>query len=219
MTANLYGSAWPAILAADVSSDYQQRKESGRCTYPGCDQAQGELTLLCDVHAVAARARRRRSESKLRYALRKAKRCADCGKPSKQYRCPACRIVVGRGIGLRANKSEDKSQRIAARVAARTEAVDEHVADGYRRKRFRGQDRRGRQTNQQIDEQDLDDAIERLRRAKAGLALARSAEVQQLPRIQREEAKHEALSQADHGMRFVEEVLERNRYNPRKGGG
>lgn len=218
MTANLDGSPAATILVMDVSSDYQQRKEAGRCTYPGCEQDAAEDSSLCGEHRDAQRHRVKLAMRRRRKDWKAKKLCVRCGRrrsPGSSWGCPKCLVQTGRAVTTGVNKST----RIAARVAARTEAVDEHVADGYRRKRFRGQDRRGRQTNQQIDEQDLDDAIERLRRAKAGLALARSPEVQQLPRIQREEAKREALSQADHGLRFVEDVLERNRYNQRKGGG
>lgn len=193
-----------------ATSDYQQRKLDGRCVYPGCPAICADDSSLCPAHRDAQRRRVRLAVRKKRARWRRAGLCTRCGrkrKPGHGWGCPKCIVAVDavprRLVTTHVNKS--------ARIAARTEAVDEHAADGYRRTRYRGQDRRGRQSNQQIDEQDLDDAIERLRRGKAGLALARSAEVQQLPRVQRDEAKHEALAHIDHGLRFAEDVLERNR--------
>lgn len=58
---------------------------------PRCGGPPGEATVLCDVHAEAARLRWLAWASKARPARRRARKCAYCGLPSLAYGCKSCR--------------------------------------------------------------------------------------------------------------------------------
>lgn len=192
-----------------VALSYAARKQlaidTGECLYPGCREEHADDSLFCSAHRDSERARQKAFRRQRRQEWEAKRLCTRCGrkrKPGHGWGCPKCIIELGatqyRFVTTHVHKSK--------RIASRTE-VD---PDG--RTRYRGQERRGRQSAQQTDESDLLEAKKAIDKAIAGLALARSPEVQQLPRIQREAAKREALAQADHGSRFIEGVLERNRY-------
>lgn len=195
-TVDLDGDVYTAVITIE-------RKLAGLCTR--CDAPSLDDHQLCQPCRDNHRERQRKSLKAIRKARRRAGRCADCSKPSRLYRCPACLIKTSRHRDL---GSVDKRDRIAANTAAATLASDAG------RTRYHGKGSPGRMSREQLDAQDLEDAVERLRRAAAGLAYAASEEVQQLPRIQRKEARDAALALAELGVRFAFEVLRRHGKDP-----
>ncbi len=184
----------------------QERKEAGRCTIPGCKRRCSGDTLLCHGHRRAAKTARQRYNQRKR---KNKKLCRDCPRKVSDGRyCLRCRALRA-GRRPRKTRAGENAGDIGTSIADRTR-ID---SDG--RTRYHGQARRGQQPRAQLDEQDLDYAIASIARTKAGLAIARSPVYAALPRIQREEAVQAALSPADQGVRFVEEVLTRNRYGGR----
>jgi len=187
-----------------VNMTYQERKEAGVCTRPGCNQPAGEACNECPPHQFDTQKRARRRRIKNRRAWRKKRLCLRCGGKRKQGRtwCAACLVREDRARSIASHKPRHNDDR--------TDRVLE--GDGYARTRYHGQARRGQQKRYQLDLQDLDDAIARLQRAKRGVMLAAEAEEQQMPRVQRDEIRMEAMSQAAHAIRFVDDALDRNHY-------
>lgn len=197
------------------AATYMDRKVAGLCTYPGCIAPPADDALQCETHQRAANKRASRTRAKLRKLRRKNGRCAECGiNKSKRFRCPACQILVNRAPRHRGNNGGNKRARVAARITVGSFAGEEG------RSRYRGAlGRKGPPGKAREDATDLADARLAIDRALAGLAYARSPEVLALPLAQRKEAERAALSQADHGARFIDAVLERNRYHGRSGSG
>jgi hypothetical protein len=192
---------------------YQQRKQAGLCLWCGSESAV-EDSGFCVRHQRLTREYNRKYARQTRSERRAAGLCAICGAvPSEKYRCLKCALRDGRitlagvDVGVEKKRVQGWDERLERNRGA---------TSGYTHKRYHGQARRGRQTVAALDDQDLTDALKRIEKARAGLAIARSEEMQQLPRIQRENAIREALSQADHGIRFAEEVLDRNRYRTKR---
>ncbi|MBA3421666.1 MAG: hypothetical protein H0U12_07205 [Thermoleophilaceae bacterium] len=183
---------------------YEQRKATGLCTRCGVVAASDD-SQYCQPHHEYAKQYSRDALKRLRDGRRAKGLCVYCGTKSEQRRCMACRIKQGR-VSTRGVKKGVKNA-----------TADRTWKDAGGRTRYHGQPSRGRQSNASLDDQDIDYAISALQKAKQGLEVARSPEVQALPKVQREEVKRAALSQADHGTRFIEEVLDRNR--PRGKGG
>jgi len=182
---------------------YQERLEANLCTRPGCNERPGDSNE-CPRHHADSLARARRYRRRRRRIWAKKKLCMRCGgtrrKGSKW--CNACLIKAGRLRIADHHKQQHNTPRMTTTVEA----------DGYARTRYRGQGKRGQQKRWQLDLQDLDDAIERLQRAKAGVLATRDAEEALTPRVQLAEIRNAAMSQAAHARRFVEDVLRRNRY-------
>jgi hypothetical protein len=192
---------------------YQQRKQAGVCLWCGSAPAADDGGF-CARHQRLTREYNRKYAKQTRAERRAAGLCAVCGSvPSEKYRCLKCALRDGR-ITLDGGGDGVEKQRVQG-WDERPER-NRGATSGYTHRRYHGQARRGRQTIASLDDQDLTDALKRIEKARAGLAIARSEEAQQLPRIQREDAIRAALSQADHGIRFAEEVLERNRYRDKK---
>ena len=187
---------------------YESRKLAHECTYPSkvtCPRAPEAGAQLCPVHLRRKRKSDARS-AKRRRADRKAKGlCRDCGKKSPRTVCHACSIAQGR-----------VPTTMGRIVVGNTPAPDRqwragtHESDATTQ-RYRGRAKRGKPPAALIDDQDLQYAIEALQKARAGLALASSPEVAQLPRLQREAAKQAALAYVRYAGRFEDEVLDRNK--------
>ena len=192
-------------------SDYQQRKaaavDAGCCIYPGCELAPADDSDYCPAHRDEKRARNRRYKRARRRRWAQQRRCLDCGGRRKlgRKRCAACLIKRDRLRSGGGDKVVDKTPK--TKLEIRVEA------DGWTRTRERyvGQGKRGPQSKAALDDQDLDDAIARLQRAKAALQVASSPEVAELPLAQRQETKAAALAQVVHGIRFGIAVLHRHR--------
>lgn len=194
-----------------TGATYLDRKLSGIaanvCTYPGCKREPADDSMMCVAHRDGERKRKREHRRKRRAEWRAAKRCLSCGGervPRRRY-CAACLVARNRTPHQRVDNGVDKRDRIAQNTRT--------LPDG--RTRYIGPGRRGTRPAVAEDELDLLEAKKRIERALLGLQYAKSAEVQALPRIQRKGVEHEALSQADHGARFIESVLERHRYGGR----
>jgi hypothetical protein len=185
---------------------YQERKVAILCTYPGCDSQPSDDCNECPKHARASRKRARRRRIKNRRIWTAKKLCLRCGRKRRRGSkwCHRCLVKLGKLRDLDRHKQHHNSE---DRVTREVEG------DGYARTRRHGQPRRGQQPWHQLDDQDLVDAIDRLMRTRQGLALAASAEVAQLPRVQRQEIKNAAYAHAAHAKRFVAEVLERGNYD------
>lgn len=185
-----------------MTEDYLARKLSGRCTRPGCKRKASPSVQLCRSHHYAAKAALKRHFERKRLDNRNAGQCAVCGAKSERYRCPTCAVkhAMTRPPSRGANNGENQRSTIASRTS-----VDK---DG--RTRFHGQGKRGQQPRSQLDDQDLLTARRAIDKAMAGLSLARSPAMLELPRIQRKDAERAALAVAGQSARFVLEVLERN---------
>jgi hypothetical protein len=203
-----------AAIADDISSPsvgegeprtYQERKERGVCTYPGCPSSQGEESLRCPKHSeldAKRKARWRQRQAKiLRVRVRKSQ-CLRCGgkRLSGEEHCGKCLVTMGKAERASLN-SRDKNARIEAATSV----------DAGGRSRYRGQGRRGRQSIAATDAKDLEYAVAALRRGVDGLELAASPVVAALPRIQREDVKRASDAQLLQAYRFLGEVLARHR--------
>jgi len=180
---------------------YMERKLAGLCTQCGVPAAPD--VQQCEVHIAKAREATREAAVRRRAQFRLEGVCANgCGTKSQRYYCAACTVKIAR--------FPSHSVNVGVNVRPSDEYRTRKHADG--RTRYHGQMVRGRQPTAQLDDQDITHAIEALQKARSALAYVASPAVQELPRIQREAAKREALSQADHGQRFIEDLLDRNRY-------
>lgn len=181
---------------------YRDRKihEPPICARPGCLAGPADDSDLCPAHRDDKRRRQRESVAAARAKLRRRRLCAGgCGRKSARYRCPRCRIVVGRAPVGRVARGVDNSARIRKGEDGRT--------------RYHGQGRRGRQTHANLDDQDLEDAIKMLEQARIAIAYAASPEVKSWGRIAQADAMRAALSKVALGIRLAEEPLERHRYH------
>lgn len=185
---------------------YQERKEAQTCTRGGCNEPPGDASNECPKHQADSKKRKRRHRLKMRRLWTKKKLCLRCGRKRRKGSkwCHRCLVKAGKLRELEQDKQRDNEP---DRVTREVEG------DGYARTRRHGQPRRGQQPWSQLNDQDLVDAIDRLQRARQGLALAASAEVAQLPRVQRDEIKNAACAHAAHAKRFIAEVLERCGYD------
>lgn len=191
---------------------------AGQCCYSGCTDKALDGSDYCDPHDAHERGRDANKKRRRRQRLAQAGLCvAGCGRkvPRKrkpdgsvmQRRCNGCKKV------LRDARVPDDAGSVPGASSEPDRITHEVEGDGYARKRFHGQQRRGQQKRWQLDLQDLDDAIDRLQRTKRGVILAREAEEAGVPRVQRDEIRFEAMSHAAHAGRFVDDVLERNGYD------
>lgn len=205
----------------------------GECLYSGCTEEALDGSDYCAPHDAHERGRDAGKKRRRRQRLADQGRCivSGCGRkvakrkrPNgaiQQRRCPHCSKLKladeqeareKRGVpGVDSGVPGDSTDKL------RTREVME--ADGYIRTRGVGQSRRGQQKRWQLDLQDIEDAIDRLQRAKRGILLARDAEEAQVPRVQRDEIRFEACAMARHASRFIDEVTERNGYSDSAGAG
>lgn len=193
------------------ASIYQLRKEHSLCTQ--CGGPAADDSSLCAPHRDAARARKAQWIARERRRRRRARVCGDCGAPLKSAEtiwCHAHRVRRNRLSKLRrgVDSRVDRSERVAARTITH--------ADG--RTRYHGQSRRGQQTHEQLDAQDLGLTREALEAAETGLQLYRGAEVQAMPRIQREDVRAAAVAQLGRAIRHIEDIQERHGHFRRRHG-
>lgn len=192
---------------------YRERKlyDPPICARAGCALPPADDSDLCAVHRDYARERSREAHKRKRRTNRRRRLCAYCPAPSKTYACAACTVRLKR-TPRAVNNTVNNT------VADRTRTG----ADG--RTRYHGQERRGRQSNADLSEQDLAEAsaeIERagidfastLKQAKRDLAFAHGPSVSELPAAQRRAVLVAALARVDLARRILEELLERYRYD------
>jgi hypothetical protein len=195
---------FPRAIVEDAKQlGYHERKERSICTRPGCNADPADDSNECPPHRDDSRTRKARSKRRKRSKWRRLKRCMTCGRKRLRGRkhCAKCTARLGYTKAARGDKSVDNE-----RDRQFTNAME---TDGWTRSRYRGQGKRGRQSTVQIDDQDLRYAIDAIQKAKNRLMFVSDAE---MPRSERQDAIRAALAQAAHGVRFVEEVLDRHRY-------
>jgi hypothetical protein len=191
--------------------NYLERKLAGLCTRAGCRRSASEESCLCEKHRRDAVRRSVKAKAKARASRRAQGLCAECGVvKTKRYRCSSCLIRFGRFKQRVPNTEVDKVVRISERTTVGSFAGEEGRA------RYRGaQGRRGAPGVVREDSVDFADALKYIERGRQGVIHALSPEVKELPLAQRREVMRAALSQADHGARFIDSILERHKYKSR----
>jgi hypothetical protein len=191
-------------------TDYQARKESGRCVYPKCIDFALDDSIWCKAHRDRQRQAKREYRARSREMLTAARKCVECRRPSETHRCIGCRRRRGdietpptRGVDKKVDNTRDLHHDTHA------ERIE---IDGYHRKRFRGTlGRRGNPGKAVSDKTDLDFGAASLQEGRDRL-LAVAAIVDKRERMA---AEMVALGQLDLVLRFVGGVLERHRYQQR----
>ena len=188
---------------------YQERKETGRCTYPGCPDPACEDAGMCQPHRDRARSRqqkwrqKRARLAKQLLATRKAKaQCLRCGakRVSGEDHCAKCLVVVG-DLAARTQGVCIKIRDNHAQIEAATKI------DAGGRSRYVGQGKRGRQSVASIDTKDFDYAEDALRKMRAGFAFAAGTD---LSRLEKRDAGSAANAFGDLAIRFVEDIQARH---------
>jgi hypothetical protein len=180
----------------DTLTDYERRKLSNRCTYPGCDAELADRQ--CAEHGDRERVRKRLWIAAKREEWRAAKRCTRCGGPRKagsKWGCAGCIVDL---LGF-VDVDVDKSARVAAATAI----------DADNRTRYHGQARRGPPSKASLNAQDFDDAVRLAVRAKAECEYASGPEVSELPRAQRDDERQKAIATLRRVVRHELVVLSR----------
>lgn len=197
-------------------SKYEQRKLDGVCTRCGAEPAQEESSLGVRCHGYMKNAQRRSKRSK-RAIWKRKKLCGQCGKKRRPggKLCPACSVRFGATPRPLVQHYVEHDADPA--VAGWKETIEQSPDGKLRaRRRFAGQGKRGRQSGAQLDEQDLADARRCVLEGERGLAYYRTAEVQALPRIQRDEVRAEALAKLQRAQRWLADIIDRNSPKSRK---
>lgn len=219
MLSDLHAATVASVPEAPLSR-YEQRKLAGDCTRCGCalsderTQAGESMCEPCHGYMLAAK---RRSAKRRRAAWKRKRLCGECGKKRRPggKLCPACSVRKG---ALATMFREHSVEHGRDQPTAAWDGRLEQSPDGKlrARRRFHGQGKRGRQSIEQLDEQDIADARACIEDGWKGLAYHRSDEVQALPRIQRDDVKREAIAKLRRGQRWLDEVIERNSPKSRK---
>jgi len=184
------------------SDQYQARKEAGVCTRCG-DPNLDDDTQVCAACRSYLRQHVKSAIKRLRKARRKAKQCAYCGKASERYACPVCKVKTGRSPR---RKQTVKQERIAARLIPW-----ENSPQNVGRVRLRG-GKKGRRSVGDENCTDFDQMEKDLVRARNSDEYLRSADVQQMPPIQRDEARRAAMDWVALVVRTGVELLVRNKH-------
>jgi len=174
-----------------------------RCGEPNGDRDSN----LCGKCQAKANARQNRWRAK----RRDAKRCVDCGVRSKKRRCRKC-VRKKRGVTAR-RRGVDQNPARKPQLVAKLE-VDARYPDGRVRMREVGRGTRGAPNRQQLEADDVRNlkfAMRELEKAIPAVEAANAID-DNLPRIQREAARRDALAPADLASRLIEETLDRNKY-------
>lgn len=195
-------------------SKYEQRLLDGECTRCGVELSEERKeaghSMCAKCHGYVLKAKRR-SAKKQRLRWKRKRLCGQCGKQRRPggKLCPGCTVKCGvvpkSLVDHYVDHGRDRTdEQWGARV--------EQSPDGKprARRRFLGQGKRGRQSGAQLDEQDLVDARRCIEEGWLGLVYYRSSEVQALPRIQREEVRHEAVRKIERGQEWLDEIIGRN---------
>lgn len=174
---------------------YVQRQLAHQCVR--CGQPAAEDSDFCQPHLDAKRASARAYQARRRDARRRSRKCVDCGKASKKRRCRSCW-----------KKSRGVDQEFRGVVKQELWRVD----PGTTWNRFRGKGRRGRLTREEQAEEDKRDArfaIAEIEKFIDSVSIVISPAVQNLPRIQRDEAKRRAAQYLGTAGRFLDELMDR----------
>lgn len=192
------------LVSGDELPLRMRRKLALECTECGTASPDAEVCASC-------RRKASKRQARWRDKRRRRKQCVDCGRRSKTRRCTRCKRkgVTERDAGVDgANHATDEQLGgTASKVVAKTET------DGKTRNRYIGRGTRGAPTLEQIEFDDvrgLRFAVREIEKAIAKLEEAGRVAAQ-LPRIQRGAARREALAPAQLAVRFIDEVLDRNK--------
>ncbi len=171
-----------------IQPSREEKKIASVCTYAGCEVPAGEASEECPYHHKRTKARKRKYDRKRRARYARRKLCVTCGRRRRgQARhCAGCLIRLGRLKKSGADKGADKRLQISART----------IVDKEGRTRYLGQSRRGAPSVGQLDEWDLALGRKEGAHADEGHAHYQSAEVQAMPRIQREDIRQAYASRA-----------------------
>ena len=156
-------------------------------------------------------------QAALRARRRKQKKCVYCGKRSKTRRCRSCTRKKRRGVTKRSRGVDQANhvteQQLGGKVVTKVE-VDSRYADGRVRQRYVGRGSRGAPSRQQLEADDVRGLRIALRELEKAIALVEKANQADpdMPRIQREELRREALAPAGLAGRLIDEVLDRNKF-------
>jgi hypothetical protein len=190
----------PTILGGTQPRGYRERKLATLCARPGCSVAPAEDSDYCPGHRDDVRERMRRTAKQRRRDRRRAGLCrAGCGRKSERDLCPECSVRQGRAPRVAVNNAVNNAGRF--------------TPDYDGRVRFRGTAKKGRQTNADLDTQDLNYGIRILQRALEAIPYLTSQEVLALPKAQRDGVRRAWLAEIHRGARHVQEPLERHRYD------
>jgi hypothetical protein len=200
---------------------YYARKAAGICTYGStadCPHPPAEDSSLCERHLADARDRVKRSDARLHAERRNRGRCAYCGKvKSETYACAGCQIRRGHSSTRNTNNNTDNTMRGLSRSGHERRGADsqwrEETHNGKTSLRYVGQARRGVPSTSVLDEHDCKQIVAEVQRAMSGLAYAHALPAE-LPRSQRKDAVRAALSRLALARRFIDETLERHKYEP-----
>lgn len=186
-----------------------RRLLDGECTRCGAEGPhEANLCVKCTTKGTGYK-------RDLRARRRANGRCAFCPRRSKTYRCKGC---------TRKHRDQRRSVRSRRRsvqheptqqpkLVAKVE-VDSRYPEGRTRMREVGRGTRGAPNRQQIEADDVRNlrfAARELEKAIPAVEAANALPAD-MPRIQREAARRDALASADLASRLIEETLDRNKY-------
>jgi hypothetical protein len=182
---------------------YEQRKLAGLCTRCGVPAL--EDGQLCAAHRDYERNRTQATITAMRKARRAAGCCIRCGRKSKRAECVACLVRAGRlprSAIPRSNPTVTQS---------RVDVVVE--ADGYERRRFVGQGRKGAPSKATLDRMDFKDVAKAVAKfveqVNGGYKLVDEGKL--LPG-DADAIAVAALDQLALASRFIDDILDRHRY-------
>jgi hypothetical protein len=196
--------------SAPAPSSYQEAlADPSRCIQSGCRERALDGKDRCAPHYAAARAADQRYKRKRRGIARRKKLCMRCTRRKRlaghKWGCARCVAEMGR-LNRVGDTNVYKKRPKAEGFDARAEG------DGYERRRYRGQGKRGRQPASQLDEQDIRDAKKHFERAIEALRYHHSDEGQGLPLFQRQEIRNASDAEFNRAFGFVEDIWRRHRY-------
>jgi|HubBroStandDraft_6_1064221.scaffolds.fasta_scaffold622148_2 hypothetical protein len=202
--------AGPDWHADDGLTDDSPSADVRECARAACHEPARDDDDLCDAHR-GERLRQKRVTQRTAYKQRaKQKLCTKCGKrpPLKPHTwCAVCRLRRGQ---LRKPGRPSKPD-LTANLDTKADLVSSRTSiDKDGRSRFHGRAERGRQPVVELDRQD----VAEMRRLIDIGALAVDAywtpEYQQLPRLQRLDARAAAMTWFERARRVIDDVLVRN---------
>jgi hypothetical protein len=181
-----------------------RRKLGLQCTECGEPSPDAEVCPMC-------RAKATKRQAGWRARRRKAKLCVDCGQRSRKRRCRKC-VRKKRGVTER-RRGVDGAAAQTPKLVAKLE-VDARYPDGRVRMREVGRGTRGAPNRQQLETDDVRLLVLAMREIEKAIPAIEAANAlpSDMPRIQREAARRDALAAADLAQRLIDETLDRNKY-------
>lgn len=198
------GNTAPSLVYQEVLADPL------RCVQKGCREQALDGKDRCGPHYAAARAADRKYKRRKRKEWKRKKRCTRCGGkrlPGHGWGCAACVAELGALSKVFGERHVYNRRPTATGFDSRAEG------DGYERRRYRGQGKRGRQPTEQLDDQDLRDAGKHFERAVEALKAHNSDKGKALPVVQRRELRDTADAEFNRVVGLIEDIWRRHRYS------